>query len=142
VISSFFYLSSFFFFLAYSQPSQIGCLPYFHTWCGLSANSGCRSETGCTWLAENTGCKKLPKICHLRTIAQICRAITSQARNISTIEKNLLNINISPTFIHNMVNFSPLATEIGSLAWGTPANFNGFHVLASLLQRHRSTEDN
>jgi len=21
----------FFFFLAYSQPSQIGCLPYFHT---------------------------------------------------------------------------------------------------------------
>ena len=33
------------FFLAYSQPSQIGCLPYFHTWCGLSANLGCRSET-------------------------------------------------------------------------------------------------
>ena len=30
------------FFLAYSQPSQIGCLPYFHTWCGLSSNSGCR----------------------------------------------------------------------------------------------------
>jgi len=25
-------------FLAYSQPSQIGCLPYLHTWCGLSAN--------------------------------------------------------------------------------------------------------
>jgi len=26
------------FFLALSQPSEIGCLLYFHTWCGLSAN--------------------------------------------------------------------------------------------------------
>jgi len=34
---------------------------------------------------------------------------------------------------HNMVNFGPLATEIVSLVWGTPANFNGFHVLAALL---------
>jgi len=24
--------------LTYSQPSQIGCLPYLHTWHGLSAN--------------------------------------------------------------------------------------------------------
>ena len=39
-----------------------------------------------------------------------------------------------------MVNFGPLATEIGSLVWGTAANFNGFGVLASLLQRLRSTE--
>ena len=32
-----------------------------------------------------------------------------------------------------MVNFGPLATEIFSLVWGTPANFNGFRVLAALL---------
>jgi len=32
-----------------------------------------------------------------------------------------------------MVNFGPLAAEIVSLVWGTPAYFNGFHVLASLL---------
>jgi len=32
-----------------------------------------------------------------------------------------------------MVNFGPLAAEIISLVWGTPGNFNGFHVLASLL---------
>jgi len=25
-----------------------------------------------------------------------------------------------------MVNFGPLAAEIWSLVWGTPANFNGF----------------
>jgi len=32
-----------------------------------------------------------------------------------------------------MVNFGPLAAEIGSLVWGTPANFNWFRVLAALL---------
>ena len=32
-----------------------------------------------------------------------------------------------------MVNFGLLAAEIVSLVWGTPANFNGFHVLAALL---------
>ena len=49
------------FFLAKSQLSQIGCLPYFQTWCGLSANLRCRSETCCTRLAENTGRKKVAK---------------------------------------------------------------------------------
>ena len=32
-----------------------------------------------------------------------------------------------------MVNFGLLAAEIVSLVWGTPANFNGFRVLAVLL---------
>jgi len=32
-----------------------------------------------------------------------------------------------------MVNFGPLAAEIVSLVWGNPANFNGFGVLAALL---------
>ena len=32
-----------------------------------------------------------------------------------------------------MANFGSLAAEIGSLVWGTPANFNGFRVLAALL---------
>jgi len=41
---------------------------------------------------------------------------------------------------HNKVNFGPLAAEIGPLVWGTPAIFNGFRVLAALLQRRRSTE--
>ena len=31
-----------------------------------------------------------------------------------------------------MVNFGPLAAEIVSLVWGTPGNFNGFRVLATL----------
>jgi len=32
-----------------------------------------------------------------------------------------------------MVNFGPLAAEIRWRVWGTPANFNGFHILAALL---------
>jgi len=32
-----------------------------------------------------------------------------------------------------MVNFGPLAAKIGLPVWGTPANFNGFRVLAALL---------
>jgi len=34
---------------------------------------------------------------------------------------------------YNMVNFGPLAAEIFWKVWGTPANFNGFRVLAALL---------
>jgi len=42
----------------------------------------------------------------------------------------------------NMPNFGPLAAEIGSGVCGTPANFNVFRVLPSLLQRRRSPEAN
>jgi len=55
-------------------------------------------------------------------------------------EKNLLNSNTSSTHLHNTANFGPLTAEIGSGVWGTPANFNWFRVLASLLQRRRSPE--
>jgi len=47
--------------------------------------------------------------------------------------KKLLSSNMSSRCLHNMVNFGPLTVEIGSGVWGTPANFNGFRVLAALL---------
>jgi len=84
------YLSIFFlFFLAYSQRPQIGCLPYFYTWRGPSANLECRSEMCCTRLAANAGPKKVAKNRHLGTIPQLCRAISLQLRHVSTIEKKL-----------------------------------------------------
>jgi len=89
-------------------------------------------------LAENTGRKNRQKNRHLHTIAQFCGAISSQLRRIPTIGKNWLNSNISPTCAHIMVNFGILAAEIDSVVWDTPANLNGFRVLASLLQRRRS----
>jgi len=87
----------------------------------------------CTRLAGNTGHKNDAKNRHLRTIAQICRAISSQLRHVSTTGKNLLSSDIFPTCPYNMVNFGLLVAEIVSLVWGTPANFNGFRVLAALL---------
>jgi len=112
-------------------------LPYFHTWCCLSANFRCRSEvTCCTRLAENTG-RKNSKNRHLGTIAQLCPAISSQLRHVSTTGKKLLSSNISSICPHNMVNFGQLTVEIRLGVWGTPANFNRFRVLAALL--HGST---
>jgi len=132
VVSSFYLLSSFFPRLISAVGEWMFAI-YFHTWCGLSANSGCRSETCCTRLAENTGRKKSQKNRHLHTIAQICRAISSQLIHVSTIGKKLLSSNISSRCPHNMGNFGSLAAEIGPVVWDTPANFNRFRVLAALL---------
>jgi len=78
------------FFLAESQRPQVGCLPYFDTWCGPSANLECRSERCCTRLATNAGPKKVAKNRRLGTIPQLCRAISSQLRHVSTIGKKLI----------------------------------------------------
>ena len=137
VCSIFFFL----FFLAYSQRSQIWCLPYFHTWCDLSANLECRSEMCCTWLAANTGCKnyakKLPSEHHHTTLSS---CIFATQACIDNSKNNLLNSNIFSTSSHNMVNVG--TAEIDSGVWGTPANFNEFHVLASLLHRCYAVEVN
>jgi len=99
----FFFLSMYLlFFLVYSQPLHIGCLPYFHTWSGLSVNLGCRSEMCCTWLTENTGRKNSPSVQH-RTI--LSGDIFATKASIDNQKKNLLNCNISPTCPHNLVNF-------------------------------------
>jgi len=37
---------------------------------------------------------------------------------------------------HDIVNFGPLAAEIGLPVWGTPPDFNGFRVLAALGLLH------
>jgi len=46
---------------------------------------------------------------------------------------------MSSTCPQSIVNVRPLTAEIGLGVWGTPANFNRFHVLASLcIQMLRS----
>jgi len=87
----------------------------------------------CTRLAANTGRKKVAKNRHLDTVAQLCRAISSQIWHVSTIGKKMLSSNVSSTCPDNMVNFGPLTAEISSGVWGTPTNFNGFCALAVLL---------
>jgi len=138
------FLLSFFFFVFFprlSQPSQTGCLPYFYTWCGLSANLECRFEMCCTRLAGNTGGKwrKKSPYAHYRTTLSGWIFATKACINNG---KKLLNSNISSRCPHDMANFGPLTVEICWRIWGTPANFNAFRVLASLLQPRRSPEAN
>ena len=76
--------------------------------------------------------KKSPSAHHRATLSGYIFATMAR---IDNRKKKLLSSNISPTCIHNMLNFGPLAAEIGSLVWGTPANFNGFGVLAKLPPR-------
>jgi len=71
--------------------------------------------------------QKNAKNCHLGTIAQLHRAISSQLRHVSTIEKKkLVKQHTSSTCAYSMVNFGPLVAEILSLVWGTPAISRGF----------------
>jgi len=84
--------------------------------------------------------QKSPKIHHLGTIAQLCQAVSLQLRHIS--KKNVLSTNTSSTCPHNMMNFSPLASEVGPVLWGTPSNFSRFRILAAFLQRCRLPEAN
>ena len=113
------------FFLAYSQLLQLqtGCLPYFYTWCGLSANLECRSEMCCTRLAENTGRKKWRKLRHLHTITQLCQAVSPQLRYVLTTGKNLLSSNSSSTCPHNMANIRLLTADTGLPVWVSPVGF-------------------
>jgi len=89
----------------------------------------------CTRLAGNAGRNKSPKNRRLGTIAQL---VGLYLRNEATYRQQYL-IHMSPHYGELQLT---IAAEIVSLVWGTPANFNGFHVLASLLQRRRSTEAN
>jgi len=113
---SIFYL---FYFLASSQRPQIGCLPYFRTWCGLSANLKCTCEMCSTWLAATTGRKKSPFWHHRTTLLGYIFGTKTRIDN----RKKLLN----------MVSFRLLMAEICWRVWGTPANFNRFRILAALL---------
>jgi len=88
-------LSPFFllFFLTYSQRSEIGCLPYFHTWCGLSANLECVPEMCCTRLAEIHDAK------NHANYHTTCQAISSQLRHVSTVRKKLVKQQYLPQHV-------------------------------------------
>ena len=94
----------------------------------------------CTRLAEKIqDAKKSPKIHHLGTIAQLCRAISSQLRHVSTIGKKLVKQQYLATCPYNMVNFGPLATEIRWRVWGNPRKFQRDSRLGSVTARHSSS---
>jgi len=112
---------------------RLDVCPYFYTWCGPSANLECSSEMCCTRLAGNTGRKNDAKNRHLGTIAQLCRPKSSQLRHVSTIGKKLVK---QQYILHMPPQYGELRPTSGwdrFMSLGTPANFNGFRVLAALL---------
>jgi len=92
----------------------------------------------CSRLAEKTrrktDAKKSPSVHHGTTLSGCVFATKAY---IDNRKKNLLNSNISPTCPYNMANFRLIAAEIRWRVRGTPANFNGFRVLAALLHGTR-----
>jgi len=83
----------------------------------------------CMRLAGNTGRKKSPFWHHRTTLSGYIFGTKACIDN----RKNLLNSNTSSACPDNMVNFGLLTAEICWRVWSTPANFNGFRVLAALL---------
>jgi len=98
----------------------------------------CMRQAGNTWRKNNA------KNRHLRTIAQLCRAIFSQLRHILTIGKMLVK---QQCVLHMFLRYGELRPtsswdRFGSL-WsrflslfrssGVPSNFDWFRVLAALL---------
>jgi len=132
-LSSFIYL--YFFFSSPNLSSHIDWMStiLLHMGWPYSANLEGRSEMCCTRLAANTGRKKVAKNRHL-SMAELRRARTYIFATMACIDnRKKLVKQQSSTCPHNTVNFDPLAAEIVSLVWGTPANLNGFLVLAALL---------
>jgi len=91
-----------------------------------SVFSGTLNPTHFTSLRWKCGTQKIAKNSpsrHCRTT--LSGYVFATKARIDNRKKNL-NSNTSSTCPHNMVNFGPLAAEIGSVVWGIPANFNGF----------------
>ena len=124
-----YYLSSFFFPRLFSAVADWMSTILPHVMC-FSVNLECMSEIFYTRLAANTGHKSDAKNRHLRSVAQLCPAMIIFIHQYQ---------NNCP---HNMMNFCLVTAEIDWWILGTPTNFNGFRVLASLLHRCHSTEVN
>jgi len=104
-------------------------LPYFYQWCGPSVDLEYRSEMCCTRLAGKIGRKKSTFWHHRTTLSGYIFWTKACIDN----RKNMLNSSTSSTCSDNMVNVGLLTAKICWRVWGTPANFNGFRVLAALL---------
>jgi len=93
----------------------------------------------CTWLTGNAAPKKLPKSRHLGPITQLCQAISSQLRHVSTVGKKLVK--------HQYLSHVP--SQYGELrptsGWdlltslGHPCKFQRVSRLGSVTARHSSS---
>jgi len=92
-------------------------------------------ETCCTLLAGHAGRKKIAKkspSAHHRT--NLSGYIFTTKAHIDNRKKNLLSSSISSRCPPQYGELRPASGwDRSGIVWGTPANFNGFRVLAALL---------
>ena len=83
----------------------------------------------CTWLAGNTGRKKSPSAHHRTTLLGYIFVTEARIDNRKKFVKHqyLLHISLQYGELRPANGWDPLASL------GTPANFNGYRVLAALL---------
>ena len=139
VVSSFLFSSSSFFFFSSPNLSRRTLDVYHTSTHGVALQCEFRMQVWnvCTWLAENTGCKKWPKIRYLSTIAQIGQAISSQLRHVSTIGKNKQQY-----ILHMSSQYGELRPTNGWDRFGSfghPSKFQRVSHLCSVTARHFSS---
>ena len=118
-----FYLSSIFFSAPYlSGRSFDVCHTSTHDVALVRIYNACL-KCAARGSVEIQDAKKSPSAHHRTTLLGY---IFTTKVHIDNRKKNLLNTNVSSTL-------RLIAAETCWRVWGTPANFNGFHVLAALL---------
>ena len=98
-----------------------------------------RTQVWNVLLAANTGRKKVAKNRHLGTIAQLCRAISSQLRHISTIGKKLVK---QQYLLYMSSQYGELWLASGwdhLVSLGHPCKFQLVSRLGSITARHSSS---
>jgi len=97
------------------------------------------AEMCCTRLAENTGRKNDEKTRHLGTIAQLCQAISSQLRHVSTIREKLVKQQYLPQMSLQYGELRPTSGWDCFVSLGHPSRFQGLSHLGSITARYSSS---
>ena len=92
----------------------------------------------CLRLAGNTGCKNDTKNRHLHTIPQLCQAISSQLRHVSTIGKKLIKQQYIPHMSSQYDEIRPTSGWDLLASLGHPYKFQRVSRLGSITARHSS----
>jgi len=90
------------------------------------------------WLAENTVCKNSPSAPHRTTTSSYIFTTKACIDKQKKIVKQQYLLHLSSQY----GELWPTTAESSWWVWGTPAKFNRFHVLSSLLHQHCSAEVN
>jgi len=119
----------------FSSP-KIGCLPYFDTWCGPSANLECRSDMCCAWLTANAGPKKSPSGHHRTTLLGYIYATKAYTDNWKKLVKQQYLSHMFPQC--GELRLTSSWDRFVSLRH--PCKFQQVSLLGSITARHCSSE--